>query len=309
MDLGPGAGVLGTYVNRPVIGFNPAININIYALLAGYTWLPAGAESLEYATNALDVFWADPLGGADLGIHLNYGGVYNNTFQSANWGLSLGLGFANVGAFSEGNIHADLLEDKILDTATNTRDNGVYTAALGTLWVAGVDTDDSLRLFGDMNLSGYHFNDDDEMFNMLDLGLSLNRKINGGKGLLATGLVLDYLGYKYDQENETIDDWEALWDASLESQVADWLTLRAGIETALVARDYDSTNAPTFLDSAQEPVGFSFGFGINWENWTLNASTSVNSFESTISNVQPGNGIFFSGNLMTVSVADLRYKF
>lgn len=98
----------------------------------------------------------------------------------------------------------------------------------------------------------------------------------------------------------------------MESEVASWLTLRAGIQKAIVSRGYDSEDAvnETYFDNSRDDVKFSTGFGINWQNFTLDADVNVESLEEdSLADVEPGRGIFFGGDLVEVSTADLRYKF
>ena len=257
-------------------------------------------------SNTLDLFCAKPIGGADLGLHFNYGEVFGTT-QSENFGLSVGLGFANVGIFSQGNIHADFLMSNI--TSGTIKDNGIYTIAVGTLWQAGLDADNDIRLFGDMNQDQTKISTTDLAMTMIDLGTSINHKIAGGKGLVSMGLILDYEGGDEKNLSENANTWAAIWNASVEARVADWLTLRSGIEKAIVARIYDSIESPTYQDGGATGVGFSTGFGINWQNWTLDVATTAGSLENSIQNIQPGNGIFFAGDILQSLEANLTYKF
>jgi hypothetical protein len=87
------------------------------------------------------------------------------------------------------------------------------------------------------------------------------------------------------------------------------LTLRAGITKVLVQRTYDSEGSPTYYDNGNGGVKFATGFGINWQNFTLDANVDVQSLENSISAVQPGRGLLFAGDIVTVTTADLRYKF
>ena len=314
MDMGDDFGVLGTFVNRPWLSEKPAMMVvNNGALLAIFNWFPIGAQgyfasnySNNYSNNLLDLFWAKSLGGADLGLHFNYGETFS-AIQSENFGLSVGLGFANVGLFSQGNIHADFLMNKVTDGAV--KDNGIYNIEFGTLWQAGLDADNDIRLFGDMNQDQCNLSSHNTSFTLIDLGTSINHKIADGKGLISMGLILDYAGGSDKNSGENLDSWTAIWNASVEARVADWLTLRSGIEKAIVARIYDSTLAPTYQENIWNNVGFSTGFGINWQNWTLDVATDVSSLENSIQNVQPGNGIFFAGDILQSIEANLTYKF
>jgi hypothetical protein len=313
MDTGDGFGVLGAYVNRPNFEYKPASNITYGNIASGYYWFPVGAQGYfgsdydnNYSNNMLDLFWAKPIGGADLGLHFNYGETFS-AVQSENFGLSAGLGFANAGIFSEGNIHADLLVNKVTDGVI--KDNGVYTILFGTLWQAGLDADNNVRLFGDMSQNQCKLNPADTSITLVNLGGSLNHKIGGGKSLISTGLILDYAGGSDNVSGEKLDSWIAVWNGAVEVQTVSWLTLRAGIEKAVVARSYDTAFTPTYQDNASAGTQFSAGFGINWQNWILDVNTIVGNLESSIQNVHPGNGLFVSGNILTSSEANLRYKF
>jgi hypothetical protein len=133
------------------------------------------------------------------------------------------------------------------------------------------------------------------------VGLSGNRKVNDGKGLVSTGLMIIY-----NTTTGTADDCQLKWFGSVESKVADWLTLRVGGNTAL----YDATQLVAF--------NFATGASINWQNFVLDLNVDPASLENSIKNVQPGNGIFYgtninngptTSNILTVTEADLSYKF
>jgi hypothetical protein len=103
--------------------------------------------------------------------------------------------------------------------------------------------------------------------------------------------------------------WEILWNGSVESQVADWLTLRTGIEKALASRIYQNAFAPTYINGVtNNNVAFDTGFGVTWQNFVLNGVVKAES------GVNPGNGIFYApsaagSSFLTVTEADLAYKF
>jgi hypothetical protein len=304
VDMGDDFGVLGAYVNRPFYDAKSASYVVQAAPLASYNWLPVGGGDSGLSSNVLDLFWAKSVGGADLGLHFNYGETFNS---SENFGLSAGLGFANAGAFSEGNIHVDCLMQNV--TAGATKDSGIYTIALGTLWQASLSGNEDIRLFGDFQLLQDKMGAIDENLTLIDLGTSLNHKILDGKGLVSSGLILDYFASKMNTTGEAENSWTLLWNASVEAQTASWLTLRAGVVKAIVARLYHSTGSPTYTDDERFPVWFSTGFGVNWQNWTLNTSVNVSTLENSINHVQPGNGLFFAGDIVSVAEANLQFKF
>ena len=318
-------GVLGVYVNRPnelhTASHDTVDSMDFARDPIRYTWTGVGGDYHFEFNNILDLFWAQNVGGADLGVHVNYG---NNHGTGIFWdddsmGLGVGLGLGAVGPFSQLNIHADYDAGHMTrHDPTPVHDNGIYSIKLGALGQADLSTDNYARVFADLSLNqdnrtdwdGYNFSD----FTAL-VGASCNHKVNGGKGLVSTGLIADYVGSSEKGSGITEDIWNLVWTGSVESEVSSWLTLRAGIQKAIVSRDYFSDPAQYF-DSANDNVKFSTGFGITWENFTLDGDVDVASLENSIADVAPGNGIFFSnptgtndGNMFFVTSADLRYKF
>jgi hypothetical protein len=314
-----GAGVWGFYVNRPDIGLrsNAFTLDNFYNPLVQSPWQPVGGDIGEVGVaNVFDLFWAQNTGLGDLGLHLSYGEVFLTTgteVQAETWRFSAGLGTTNLGPFQEGNFHLDLGKASGTQFNPSGADQGVYSLGLGTLMTASLADQEDMRVFADVELDQAIYpptnlnNSDGE----IDLGTSLNHKFKDGKGLVSTGLVLDYLSGKVNDSTATLDTWLVLWNCSLERQVADWLTLRAGLASPLLARAYDSANATTYTSSASGKIDFSTGFGIAWGNFILDGSLNVASLENSINNVAPGNGLLFTnGNPMfQVAEADLKYKY
>ncbi len=177
----------------------------------------------------------------------------------------------------------------------------------------------------------------------LQAGLGCNHKVNDGAAVVSSGLVFNY-GSSTSKLNDTIqqdtnaiytnengeNDYSTLsfiWNGSVDAKVASWLNLRAGISEHVFDRDSfkyiqnnyanggtTSTGSNTTSYNGDDFAGgtnFSVGFGIHWQNWTLDGDVSAGSFERTIANVQPGNGLlYFNGNsIVTTSEADLRYNF
>jgi hypothetical protein len=334
-------GVVGVYVNRPTYVFNTSahpILANLGGFLnplrynsaqvGGYDYRTAGYES----TNIVDVFWGQGIGGANLGVHLNYGdngvGTSPNPPEEANVSLALGLGFTGAGPFDELNIHADYAMQSITDLNNNTnknKDNGINDIKIGALGQMNVSTDNFVKVFADATVDQYNVKDLlswGTSDTTLVLGTSCSHKVNGGKGLVVTGLLFDWVGAQYTkyETSPTPNDitngnsWSLVWNGSVESELASWLTGRFGIEKAIVNRQYISTHNPTYFapnTNANENLSFNGGFGINWQNFTLDGQVSMASLENSIANVQPGNGLLFtnSSNIVTVTEADLRYKF
>jgi hypothetical protein len=306
-------GVVGVYVNAPGELNTPASGLLDDTDLRFY----------YVGSNDIDVFWASGMGDGSIGLHFSYGdnGVPHGV-QFETYGLGLGLGFTNVGPFGQFNIRA--VYDKTNNTNTllsaNNTDNGDFYGKLGALGQSDLDNASSIRAFLDLTMGQMalmNIDDFDDDWVNVTLGAALTHKVNGGKGLVNTGLILNYEDSDFTMVNKPTNDgisWVLLWNGSVESQVADWLTLRAGIEKVLVAREYDSSpnppTAPTYIDNATtQNVSFNTGFGVNWQNFTLNGAVSAGSLENSINNVQPGAGLFFAGTIVTVTEADLRYKF
>ena len=260
-----------------------------------------------------------------MGIRFSYGSEFQDFEQVDNLGLSVGLGLTNVGPFNQLNFHADY---NVVDaTESEVQNNGIFTIKEGALASSDLDQDDSLKLFLDLRQDQFRATDeaipaiDDISQFASDLGLSMNHKIQGGKGLVSTGLIFDYVSmsskagvFPFTPEPFNIDTWILVWNASLEYPVLDWLTLRTGLAKAVVARAYDSINLEgngIYYDGTGSPVAFNVGFGINWQNWILDANVDVSSLEDSINGVQPGNGIFFTNGdpIAQVVSADLKYKF
>lgn len=211
-------GVLGVYVNRPNVSFTSAHSTvngpdDFNDPLRYYFSNVAGDKHFADIQNVFDLFYAQNIGGADLGVHLNYGDNANTGgfFAEDVWGLSVGLGFANVGPFSQLNLHADYdMGHFTANEATPIHDNGVYAIKLGALAQADLSTDNFTRLFADFSLNQDNRTDwDDEDLSSFTglIGASCNHKVNGGKGLVSTGLIFDYVnGSDKDTTNSVTDN-------------------------------------------------------------------------------------------------------
>jgi hypothetical protein len=316
-------GVLGVYVNRPSYLDTPAWGVlgGFHAAndpLESYWSVPGNDDEQETFANIIDIFWAQNVDGAGLGIHFNYGD--NGIQPVGNWeteqlALSAGLGLSAVGPFSQLDFHADYGTDFTtqIGLASKSHDNGIYSIKLGGMGKLDLSDTNYFKVFVDTSmgqdnmtdLDSYDFND-----TTLVLGTSWDQKVNDGKGLIATGLIGEYVGSAV--KNTYIDDgWALLWNGAVEQEVASWLTLRTGLEGAITTREYDTDGSPVYVqDNYHTGYQFSTGFGINWSNFVLDANVNAGSFEKSIGNVSPGNGLLFAnGSLLTLSEADLRYKF
>lgn len=320
LQIDPSFGVLGLYVNRA--GDEDTVNYSLWNSGSVRPFLrytnnrvgnvPWYMNYTGFPNSSLDLFWANNVGGADLGVHVNYSEALTS---GENWGLGVGLGLTGVGPFDKLNLHADY--DKEWWSGAGQTDQGIYTMKLGALGTSPLNSDNDLRVFADLQMDGYkidYYTVDYSDWG-LDLGASINHKISGGKGFVSTGLILDYLNGSSPSASFdfNIVNWDLFWNASIEAPVADWLTLRSGLSKLLVARVYDRNDSygnGVYYDNDGNNVQLSTGFAINWQNFTLDCNLDTSTLESSISNVQPGRGIFFSnGNIVTVTSADLRYKF
>jgi len=321
-------GVLGMYVNRPTDQHTRAYNVsgNLPAMLDPFRYYstPVGNTTAYAQNNDFDLFYGTGIGGGNLGVHVNY---TDNGIQTAGVdeedqvALSLGLGLNSVGPFSQLNIHADYGMDSVtkIGATTKNKDNGINTIKLGALGQADLSDTSYIRTFLDLA------SDQDNLTDLVNtnwsdmsavLGASLDHKVNGGKGLVASGLVIDWIGGKENVGGQTFDSWVLFWNGSVESQVADWLTIRAGLEKALVDRQYNSAGTPTYYGitpagSIGQNVDFSTGLSINWQNFTLNGRVTAASLENSINNVAPGNGLLFTNGqpIVMIHEADITYKF
>jgi hypothetical protein len=286
----------------------------------------------------LDAFYANKFGDVNLGGRITYAEQSNSidtgflfgyqNIQSENWGFSLGMGLNDWAGFNKVNFHVDYDVDFFTapiytyyfedGTVPIIENQGIQSFRLGTLMDSTLSKDSNLRLFGDAKFDQFKILDWTEPvelnFNQkdIDLGAAINQKVFDGKGLITSGLILDYYAAKEtDLTNGTIiDAWDVLWNVAAEAEVASWLTLRTGLEFPLFARAWEgpvndvySSNAPS------DTVAFSMGAGINYSNFILDLKVNQESLESAISDVHPGQGLLTAGNMFTVEEADLSYKF
>jgi len=175
------------------------------------------------------------------------------------------------------------------------------------------------------HLRGYH----------AELGLGCNHTVNEGDGLVSAGVKAQVWKHKNDasmfvngvdyvSQDRTTGAGDIVADlkistfalpvfVSVEAKVKSWLTLRAGASYFL----FQNTNVQvdgtaqgmTFSGSMPSNITFNTGFGLNWKNWVLDGVLDTNDLENRIASVQPGRGLFFDGNVVTVMKADLKYKF
>jgi hypothetical protein len=305
-DLGDDFGVLGAYINRP--SFQSTVTwseFSIYSPSQVYWYRAGGYKGNHPIQNSqIDILWGKSCSGTDLGLNFTYGDSFGTPLQAQDFGLSIGLGFSNVGAFSQGNIYLSYNMEN--QTSGATKDGGIYTIKAGTLWLADLEPDTALHLFADLQMDQHKYPGTDFSDTWVLLGPSINHKILGGSGFISTGLLLEYAA---ENSNPGIlDAWNAIWNASVEAKVTDWLTLRSGLNKIVISRVYDQTHTPTYYDDSSDAT-YRMGFGINWQGFVLDTAISLSSLENSINHAQPGQGLFFAGDIVTVSEADLRYKF
>jgi hypothetical protein len=249
--------------------------------------------------NRFDLLWGNNFSGTTFGVALNYSATSSdsNPNYDRDMGINLGLGLT-ADTFSQIDIHLryDMGQQYALGKSTS---NAPSVIDFGGLAQKDLDANNDLRMFADVNLgsnAGYVAN---SSATTVMVGLAGNRKVNDGKGLVSTGLMINY-----GSVTGFADDCQLLWFGSVESKVADWLTLRTGGQ----ARLYDATGNAGFA--------FATGASINWQNFVLDLNVNPASLENSITNVNPGNGLIFTENngnldhaIVTVSQADLSYKF
>jgi hypothetical protein len=280
-------GVIGVYVNNPA-----AASLN--------TALPAGG------TDPLQLFWAKSFQGANFGVELFYDGAGSDQNNNRDFGVNAGLGLDGGETFSQVNLHAGF------ETASNTTNNTSAANApsriiAGALLQKDMDSNNNMRLFGDFAFlsnatsglvgAASSFAATTSEIDV-QVGAGWNRKVNGGKGLLSTGAIIGY--YNVSVGSASVADYTLDWHASVEAQIASWLTARTGV----MKRIYQGN---TFVKSV--PVlTFATGASVNFENFTLDLNVNPGSFQTAL-NPNPGSGIFYNGPIVTVASADMSYKF
>ncbi len=277
----------------------------------------------------------------ELNIHAGYSyGTFNNSGIESGTGTAVltngslkdnGIYTITLGAQAKSNLDQDTNFHYFVDGSLNQLDSKdslmKYQADLGP-HQTGADEDFELVTdHNSLNLEG---------------GLGCNHKVNNGGALFSLGLVANFIS-STDQLSETsqagtattavngnggkqdLNNLNVVWNGSADVKVTNWLNLRAGLSEHLFDRDQTKNTVYTYNaggtltntaitningDSFAGATSFSLGFGIHWQNWTLDGDITASSFENTINNIQPGNGLFYSnGNLLTTSEADLRYNF
>jgi|GEM_PF-1943168 len=350
-------GVWGVYVNRPTVQYNDANNLVTHPVPMGTTyWSSLGSYFGGFpwgaSNNSIDAFYANKIGDATLGGRISYAENWNSsyllygTIKTENWGFSLGLGLPNFLGFKQASIHADydvqftntpLLSDFGFPGIPEFENDGIQTFRIGTLLDSDLAKDTNLRLFGDMKLDQYKYTELNTFYflssfgfpyppildynqNSIDLGASVNQTVFDGKGMLTSGLIFDYYAAKENAitSGQSQQSWDAFWNVAAEAEVADWLTIRTGIEFPLYSRDFGVIDPTGFgppggnfylSNTTPGTVAFSTGAGINFENFILDLKINESSLDASINNVNPGKGLFTAGNMLTVGEADLKYKF
>jgi hypothetical protein len=333
-------GTLGIYVNRPVDEASsnyslwnrgpvrPTLRYDQGQVGNLPWWIKSDLSYCNNYNNIVDVLWGQKFSDASFGVRASYGSGENGSLFGAPtdnevYTLNAALGINDAG-FGSLDIHASYAMQNLNRHSWGSgleKDNGIYTAKFGLLTSSNLDSDNALRLFADAQIDGFkwdHFNVDYSDWTV-DLGATINRKIDGGKGLLSTGLILDYINASSPSASYdfNIIEWNALWNASLEVPVANWLTVRTGLNKLLVAHVYDKNTAYqnfVYSDNIGDNVSLTAGFGAMFGNFTLDGVVSVSSLENTIYNFQPGNGVFYAdgansyGDLAYVYAMDVKYK-
>jgi hypothetical protein len=169
---------------------------------------------------------------------------------------------------------------------------------------------------------------------MSTLGLGFNHTVNEGAGLVSGGLKVVHVAgkesagsfvYGLDTVSEmrtyganyaigyALDQTYVPAFVSVEAKVKSWLTLRSGAEASLWGTETYTDNGAQWgsTDSYSNSSNFSWsaGFGLNWKNFVLDGVLDTYDLQNQISSVQPGRGLLFDGDLVTVYKADLKYKF
>jgi hypothetical protein len=304
-------GVLGVYVNRPQRKYMASHNLAGYpGDPANYYWYFIGGSANSFGGGfitgtqpayILDLFYGKALDGADLGVHVSYGDNGVGGTETSVIGLELGLGFADFGPFNEANIRAGYGMYNFTDTSltSDNTDNGVSTISLGGFFSADAGNDTTIRLSGDFQLhsaSEEDYGDEKSSEMTALLGLGCNHQVNGGKGLVSTGLLMSWTGGTFEIPSVTDSDvawnsWHIYWNASVEAAVANWLTLRTGIQKALLDRAYEEGGTPAYFETRDDDAIWTAGFGITWQNFTLDALIDINSLQDLIAGPNAGAGI------------------
>lgn len=270
-----------------------------------YTNMPVAGQADAAATpNRFNLMWGNNFSGTTFGVALNYSATSwdsNNTYNR-DMGINVGVGFT-ADTFSQIDIHASYDTGSAAAAGTSAN-NAPSIIGLGALAQKDLDANNDLRMFANVALGSDRGFVANTSATNVNVGLAGNRKVNDGKGLVATGLMINY-----NNVTGTSDDYQLLWFASVEAKVADWLTLRTGGNASL----YDATGFAGFA--------FKTGASINWQNFILDLDVNPISVENSIAAVNPGNGLLFTtgnGNaaldggyngIVTVTEADLSYKF
>jgi len=325
-------GVLGIYVNRPNRKYTASHSLtdwvgdpaNTYWYYPGgsansFSGPPGGFTEGFVPSNILDIFYGVGLEGADLGFHLNYGDNGIGGTETTIAGLSVGLGFKDFGPFNEANITAGYSFYKWTQVGGDT-DNGISTINVGGLFSADAGNDTTLRLSADVNVHNADETDEDgEKQSEISalLGLGCNHKVNGGKGLVSSGLLMSWVGGTYDDGvASSFNAWHIYWNASVEAAVTNWLTLRTGLQAGLLDRGYYENGGPSYFDNVDDNVIFTTGFGITWQNFTIDGFIDIDALQDWLSGPNAGAGIFYPGSegdnaqgIVEVAALDLKYKF
>ncbi|MGH7738608.1 MAG: hypothetical protein ACREL1_00530, partial [bacterium] len=204
VGVNPDFGVLGVYVNRPEVELSTSANDGLwnFPLLSMLAFDQTGTGTLFITPyeNQVDLFWGKNISGGNIGVHFNYGTGDDADYARDVYSLDAGLGLDNVGPFGVLNLHASYALNNLTDPSDpNDKSTGVFSATFGALASSDLDAENGIRIFTDANFDGYKAAEAPLALDLgywgVDLGGSFNRKIDGGKGLLSTGLTLGYSSF------------------------------------------------------------------------------------------------------------------
>jgi hypothetical protein len=285
-------GVLGVYANRP----GAASSMNPFFLGA-----------LE--PSSVELFWAKDFDGVNFGAQLLYAGSrqHSSDLTVQDYGVNVGLGFTSD-AFSQINLHASFSTASLTFGGFDATGAPIVLSG-GALLQKDIDNDHYMRLFGDVR-----FASNDLFTNLIvtdsssigwDLGIGCTKKVNGGKALISSGLIVTEANSNLGNPSiNYLSSTVVLWNTSVEATVNSWLVVRTGFSKNL----YDSA-----IKVTDAPFNFTTGASVMWQNFTLDLNINPASLETLFGNPEVGGGIFYPSSnnqgLFQVASADLSYKF
>lgn len=263
--------------------------------VSNWDYAGGGANVLQ-PNNKADLFWAKSLGDCDLGVRASYADnqayATNGSNDSRDFELHVGVGLATLAPFKEANFRVSFATGSVDNGITGVKDDSIYTVTAGTLLVADMDKENTLRFYGDVNLDHFSLRGavsptSDDVVALL--GTALNHDL--GKGFINTSLTFGYgwESFKTSAAGPVTESafWEAIWNASLEIPLNGWLTYRTGL-TKLVAERYyerNGTAAASYGDAWDNATAsLNMGLTANVENFTIDALINVAALENFLGN-------------------------